>query len=219
MPVKATASRAPLLDRDSVRRRLAAPRPPFRRSDADLINPEARRRELAALGKALKPAAVLVPLVDRREGMTVLLTQRSPNLADHAGQISFPGGRIDPRDADATTCALREAQEEVGLEPGRIEIVGRLDTYVVRTGFEVTPVVGVLDPPAELKPDSTEVVGVFEVPLSFFLDPGNVRMDRREFKGTLRHFYVWPYLGYYIWGATAGMLVNLSEVLRPDAKR
>ncbi|MGQ0674840.1 MAG: CoA pyrophosphatase [Rhodospirillales bacterium] len=207
------------LDRATVRRRLSQPRASARRSDADLINPEARRRELAALGKALKPAAVLVPLVDRPGGMTVLLTQRSPNLADHAGQISCPGGRIDPCDADAVTCALREAREEVGLEPARIEVVGQLDTYVVRTGFEVTPVVGVLDPPAMLAPDPTEVVEVFEVPLSFFLDPANIRKDQREFKGALRHFYVWPYLGYYIWGATAGMLVNLSEVLRPEAAR
>ena len=207
------------LDRETVRRRLSTPRPSARRSDADLINPEARRLELAALGRTLKPAAVLVPLVDRPEGMTVLLTQRSPNLTDHAGQISFPGGRIDPCDTDATTCALREAREEVGLEPGRVEIVGRLDTYVVRTGFEITPVVGLLDPPGVLKPDPIEVVEVFEVPLSFFLDPGNVRKEPREFKGRLSHFYVWPYPGYYIWGATAGMLVNLSEVLRPDTIR
>jgi 8-oxo-dGTP pyrophosphatase MutT (NUDIX family) len=207
------------LDRETVRRRLSAPRAAISRSDADLIDPEARRRELAALGKTLKPAAVLVPLVDRPGEMTVLLTQRAPDLADHAGQISFPGGRIDPRDTDATTCALREAREEVGLEATGIEVVGRLDTYIVRTGFEITPVVGLIDPPASLRPDPTEVAEVFEVPLSFFLDRGNVRKDQREFKGAMRHFYVWPYLGYYIWGATAAMLVNLSEVLAGDASR
>jgi len=202
-----------MLNRVSIRERMASPRPPRERGDGDL-NPDFRRRELLAQGRGLRPAAVLVPLVDRPHGMTVLLTQRSPHLADHAGQVSFPGGRIEPHDPDPATAALREAQEEVGLAPDCVEVVGRLDTYVVRTGYEITPVVGVLDPPCALVHDPTEVAEVFEVPMSFILDPANVQLQQRVFNGAMRQFYVWPYPGYYIWGATAAMLVNLSEVLR-----
>jgi 8-oxo-dGTP pyrophosphatase MutT (NUDIX family) len=183
------------ITRETVRRRLAAPPARRERGDGDL-NPDLRRRELMAQGRTLRPAAVLV------------------HLADHAGQISFPGGRIEETDADATTCALREAQEEVGLPPASVEVVGRLDTYVVRTGYEVTPVVGLVDPPAALRPDPTEVAEVFEVPLEFFLDPANVELRERTINGMVRQFYVWPYQRHHIWGATAGMLVNLSEALR-----
>lgn len=202
-----------MLTRDAVRARLRSPRPPRERGDGDL-NPDFRRRELLAQGKTLRPAAVLVPLVDRPDGMTVMLTQRSPHLADHAGQVSFPGGRIEPGDPDADAAALREAEEEVGLRRESVEIVGRLDTYVIRTGYEVTPVVGLVAPPEMLKPDPTEVAEVFEVPMQFILDPANVELRHREIAGAMRQFYVWPYLGYYIWGATAAMLVNLSETLR-----
>jgi 8-oxo-dGTP pyrophosphatase MutT (NUDIX family) len=204
------------LNRESARTRLALPLDRRERGDGDL-NPEFRRRELLALGKTLRPAAVLVPLVDRPDGMTVLLTQRAANLADHAGQVSFPGGRIDPTDADATCAALREAEEEVGLPRASVEVIGRLDTYVIRTGYEVTPVVGVLDPPERFVPDPKEVARVFEVPLGFILDPGNVELRQREFNGAMRQFYVWPYQDHYIWGATAAMLVNLSEALRREA--
>ncbi|PWC32398.1 CoA pyrophosphatase [Azospirillum sp. TSO35-2] len=162
---------------------------------------------------ALREAAVLVPLVDRPEELTVIFTQRTATLSAHAGQISFPGGRMEPEDERPEDTALRETAEEIGLERGRIEIVGRLDTYVTRTGFRVTPVVGVVTPPFILTPDPTEVAEVFEVPLSFILDPSNPQRHSREFLGKPRWFYAFPYQQRYIWGATAGMLVNLRDVL------
>jgi 8-oxo-dGTP pyrophosphatase MutT (NUDIX family) len=160
-------------------------------------------------------AAVLVPLVMRPEGLTVLLTQRTQHLAAHAGQISFPGGKREESDADAIAAALRETEEEVGLPRDHVEVIGRLDTYVTSTGFEVTPVVGLVRAPFPMKADPVEVAEVFEVPLAFVLDRANHRRDSREFKGRRRVFYVLPYEGRYIWGATAGMLVNLAEVLVP----
>lgn len=161
----------------------------------------------------LTPAAVLVPLVLRPGGPTVLLTQRTDHLHDHAGQISFPGGRIEEQDASPEAAALRETQEEVGLDPSRIQLIGRLDTYVVRTGFEVTPTVGFVHPPFEIDPDPFEVADVFEVPLAFFMDRRNHRQGSREYRGTLRRFYVMEYQDRYIWGATAAMLVNLVDIL------
>ncbi|EWY41155.1 NUDIX hydrolase [Skermanella stibiiresistens SB22] len=162
----------------------------------------------------LREAAVLVPLVDRPGGMTIIFTQRTAHLAAHAGQISFPGGGREPDDADALACALRETSEEIGLAPEHVEVAGRLDTYVTRTGFEITPIVGFVRPPFTLRPDPYEVAEVFEVPLAFFLKPGAARKETRQFQGTQRYFYVFPYEHRYIWGATAGMLVNLVDVLR-----
>jgi 8-oxo-dGTP pyrophosphatase MutT (NUDIX family) len=163
----------------------------------------------------LKAAAVLVPIVEHADGLTVLLTKRTDHLADHAGQVSFPGGRIEPEDPDPEYAALREAREEVGLPAEQVEIVGRLDMYHTRTGYEVTPVVGLVRPPLSLLPDPYEVAEVFEVPLSFVLDPVNHELHQRELRGRMRTFYVLPYEGRYIWGATAAMLVNLAQVLRP----
>ena len=162
---------------------------------------------------ALRPAAVLVPIVDRPEGMSVLLTQRTPHLTAHAGQISFPGGRIEEGDPDATAAALRETEEEVGLSRDHITVIGRLDTYVTGTGFEITPIVGIVRTPFPLTIDPFEVAEVFEVPLSFVLDSRNHRRMTREFENRTRVFFVLPYEGRNIWGATAGMLVNLAEVL------
>lgn len=179
------------------------------RGDHDL-NPGMPRRD------RLVPAAVLVPLVDRPEGLTVLLTQRTDHLNAHAGQISFPGGRVEPDDPSHEAAALREAEEEIGLPPDRVEIIGRLDYYVVRSGFRVTPVVGFVDPSFPVRPDPFEVAEVFEVPLSFVLDTSNHETGTRMHNGQERTFYVLPYEGRYIWGATAGMLVNLCEVLALD---
>lgn len=177
-----------------------------RRGDQDL-NPDMTPR------LPLQAAAVLVPLMERAAGTTVLLTLRAAHLSDHAGQVSFPGGRIDPTDADAETAALREAEEEIGLPRSHVQLIGRLDTYVTRTGYEVIPCVGLVTPPLDLHPDPNEVAAVFEVPLSFFRDSRNRRRESRIFQGRERHFYVYPWEDRYIWGATAGMLSNLAEVL------
>jgi len=161
----------------------------------------------------LTPAAVLVPLVLRPEALTVLLTQRTDHLHDHAGQISFPGGRIEENDESPEAAALRETEEEVGLSHARIDLIGRLDTYIVRTGFEVTPAVGFVLPPFEIAPDPFEVAEVFEVPLSFIMDRANHQRRSREIHGAQRSFYVLQYEHRFIWGATAAMLVNLVDIL------
>jgi 8-oxo-dGTP pyrophosphatase MutT (NUDIX family) len=162
---------------------------------------------------ALRAAAVLVPLIDRPEGITILLTQRTAHLTAHAGQISFPGGRIEESDTDAFAAALRETEEEVGLPRDLVEIVGRLDTYITGTGFEITPVVGMIEPPYPLAIDPFEVAEAFEVPLSYILNRGNHQRVERESAGRRRRFFILPYQGRNIWGATAGILVNLAEVL------
>ena len=178
-----------------------------RRGDHDLNDPGMRP------SPPLIPAAVLVPLVEREEGYTVLLTERAADLSKHAGQISFPGGRIEDDDETPKHAALREAEEEIGLTTDFVDIVGSLDIYEVRTGFEVFPVVGLVQTGFDLRLDRNEVADVFEVPLSFVLDPANHERRSREFYGRLRHFYVLPFEDRYIWGATAGMLINLYEVL------
>jgi 8-oxo-dGTP pyrophosphatase MutT (NUDIX family) len=149
----------------------------------------------------------------RPEELTVLLTQRTQQLTDHPGQVAFPGGRVEPSDPDAVHAALREAEEEIGLPADHVSVIGRLDTYVTGTGYEVTPVVGLVRTPYPLRLHADEVADVFEVPLAFVLDTRNYERRSREVKGRTRNFYVLPFPGRYIWGATAGMLVNLAEVL------
>ena len=161
----------------------------------------------------LREAAVLVPIVERPEGLTMMLTQRTDHLDHHPGQISFPGGHIEDDDASPEDAALREAEEEVGLERTHVEIIGRLDQYVTRTGFSITPIVGLIDPSHSVSADEFEVADIFEVPLAFLLDANNHRRDSRIYKGTKREFYAMPFGDYYIWGATAGMIRNLYDVL------
>ena len=158
-------------------------------------------------------AAMLIPVIAHAQGLTVLFTQRTQHLKSHSGQVSFPGGRAEPGDASAEFTALREAQEEISLALERVEILGRLPEYHTRTGFRVTPVIGLIQPPLELTPDPREVESVFEVPLSFLLDPANRQRRTREFQGRSVGFYVFEYQGHMIWGATAGMLVNLHKML------
>ncbi|HPF59755.1 MAG TPA: CoA pyrophosphatase [Candidatus Competibacteraceae bacterium] len=164
--------------------------------------------------RALMPAAVLVPLVERTEGYTVLLTQRTDHLEHHAGQISFPGGRTEEEDASPVETALREAEEEIGLHRRHVvEIAGFLDLYQTVTGFLVTPVVGFITPPFELALDDFEVAEAFEVPLEFILDSRHHEHRSMLYKGQQRQYYVIPYENRFIWGATAAMLVNFAQRL------
>jgi len=174
----------------------------------------------AARAAARRPASVLVPIVTRPAELTVLLTRRTAHLRDHSGQISFPGGRAEPGDASVEATALREAHEEIGLEPARVEVLGRLSDYHTRTDFRVTPVVALVAPPFELRLDAHEVDEAFEVPLAFLLDPANHRRHAREFQGRRVPYFAIEYRDYYIWGATAGMLVNLYRHLAraPEAR-
>jgi 8-oxo-dGTP pyrophosphatase MutT (NUDIX family) len=169
-----------------------------------------------------RPAAVLVPLVQREGGLTVLLTQRTDHLHDHAGQVSFPGGRTDPGDRDARHTALREAQEEIGLPPERVEVLGQLPVYRTGTGYDVTPVVALVEPPLSLVLDAFEVAEAFEVPLPFLMNPAHHQRHAFEALGETRHFLSIPWRDpaathpgreYFIWGATAAMLRNLYRLL------
>lgn len=164
-------------------------------------------------GGDLRPAAVLIPLVARPDGVTVLLTQRTPHLAAHAGQISFPGGRLEPHDRDARAAALRETEEEIGLTHQHVQLLGELEEYGTVTGFRVTPVVGVVTPPFTLAPDPTEVAEIFEVPLDYILDPANRRHGVEQRDGVERDIYEIVFTSYRIWGFTARLLVRLVEAI------
>ena len=162
---------------------------------------------------ASTPAAVLIPLIVHPGELTVLFTQRTAHLKNHSGQVSFPGGRAEPGDASAEFTALRETEEEIGLAMQRVEVLARLPDYRTRTGFRVTPVIGLVAPPLELAPDPREVAEVFEVPLAFLLEERNRQRRTREFQGRQVGYYVFEYGSRVIWGATAGILVNLNRML------
>jgi 8-oxo-dGTP pyrophosphatase MutT (NUDIX family) len=162
-------------------------------------------------------AAVLVALVDRPDGLTVLLTERAPHLAKHAAQISFPGGRLEPSDPDVASAALREAQEEIGLDPGRVEVFGYLPDHLVISGFRVTPVLSLVTPPISLELNTEEVAEVFEVPIKHIFDPANHKARLRRVGDEDMLLYDIPWQGQNIWGATAGMLLTFVRMVQEDA--
>ena len=164
-----------------------------------------------AAGRKLKPAAVLMAIIDTAKGPQVILTERASTLKHHPGQIAFPGGKLDASDADATAAALRESHEEIGLAPDRVEILGCLAPHETVTGYSVSPFVGRVRAPFTPVSEIGEVAEVFTVPLAFLMDPANYRIERRRWQGAWRAFYVVPHGPYYIWGATARMLKGLAD--------
>ena len=178
----------------------------IRRGDLDLDPALWERAGVAAT----KPAAVLVPIVDRARP-TVLLTQRTAELASHAGQVAFPGGKIDPSDESPVAAALREAKEEVGLAPMLVEPIGYLDLYLTFSGFRILPTLARVKPDFQLTLNPREVTDAFEVPLEFLMEPANHRRKTRDWKGITREYYEMPFGERYIWGITAGILRNLYE--------
>ena len=168
--------------------------------------------------QALRDAAVLIPVVQRAHDYSVLLTVRSAALKHHGGQISFPGGRVEPGDRDAVAAALRETEEEIGIGAAQIEILGPLDPLATITGFKVLPVLGVIERLPSLTLDANEVASVFEVPLDFLLDRSNQQRIAREFGGRMRHYHLIEYGPHHIWGATASILVNLTDRLERAAR-
>jgi 8-oxo-dGTP pyrophosphatase MutT (NUDIX family) len=194
------------LTREAVATRLSGPAPA----------PESEDLHLIALkeGTRVTEAAVLVPLIYRSGQVHVLFTQRTAHLDDHAGQISFPGGRVEAGDASREQTALRETEEEIGLASGLVAVLGRLPEYEIPSGFRITPVVGWIEPPFALKPDPFEVAAVFEAPLDYFLEISHYQRREFRFRGRHRHYMAIPFEGRYIWGATAGMLYNLCRMFQ-----
>lgn len=191
---------------DSIAR--ALDRPAAASSDYDL-DPTARPAGLPRL----RAASVLAPLVERGSGLNVVLTRRATRLAHHPGQVAFPGGKQEPGDADAEAAALREAEEEIGLPRGAVQVLGAFDPHETVTHFLVTPFVGLVTAPFTPRLDRSEVDEVFEVPLAFVLDPANLQVHRRMWNGRWRQYYAIPYGPHYIWGATARILKALADRL------
>lgn len=213
LPIEAIAGEPPVaadrLNPAWLRQRFSGPPPNWL--------PEAHERALPSRADREPTAAsVLVPLVRRDSGLSVLLTQRTAHLTDHPGQISFPGGRAESYDSDAVDTALRESEEEIGLARRHVEVLGCLPHYLTGTGYCVTPVVALVQPPFEVVADPAEVAAIFEVPLAFLMNGANHQRLSVDLAGGRRSFYAMPYQGYYIWGATAGMLRNLFHFLRAE---
>jgi len=171
---------------------------------------------MPSLRDTIIDAAVLIPIIAHPTGPSVLMTVRTQRLKDHAGQIAFPGGRRDPGDTSPEDTALRETEEEVAIPRRSVRSIGRLATYNTRTGYSVTPIVGLIEPPINPRPEPTEVEEIFEVPLAFLLDRANHEKHERDVAGTKRQFYAMPYGRFYIWGATAGMIVSLTDTIGID---
>jgi 8-oxo-dGTP pyrophosphatase MutT (NUDIX family) len=183
------------------------------RDDEVFAAPATSDDAMDLVDRPLTSAAVLVPLVHGAKP-GVLLTLRAPHLRDHAGQVAFPGGRMEPEDASAEATALREAHEEIGLLPGQVELAGRLPDYVTGTAYRITPVLGLLPSGLALSPCEDEVAAIFTLPLSTLLDPAAPQRRQAEWRGRQREFWVWPHPEHYVWGATAAILVHLAQRLR-----
>lgn len=203
------------LDADRVRRKLAGTRMPRDPLDVDFTHIGTRMPEavIEGLRPKLRPAGVLVPIIEREQTLSILLTERSADLKHHAGQVSFPGGGMEAHDSDIAATALRETHEEVGIHPSEVDIAGFLEPTATITGFAVTTVVGFVQPTFELNPDPVEVRRVFEVPLTFLMDDRNARYSEREFGGSMVPVVSFEYGEHTIWGATAGIIIALSNIL------
>lgn len=199
------AALPPLIDPAMVAALLRLPPPPA--DPADLHMGEILQ------GAKVNDAAVLVPMVAHAGHVSLLFTQRTPHLAAHAGQISFPGGRVEISDASREDTALRETEEEIGLARRHVQVLGTLPEYSIPSGFRITPVVGWIETPFDTRPDPFEVAEIFEAPLAHFLDPARYQRHEYHFNGRHRHYVAIPYEGRYIWGATAGMLLSLARML------
>jgi 8-oxo-dGTP pyrophosphatase MutT (NUDIX family) len=205
--------------RSRILRRFAGSQPRHELADWRMLGLDAERmrRLQHHLPENPVPAAVLVPLVDRADGMTVLFTERASQLAKHAAQVSFPGGRVEPSDPDVASAALREAYEEIGLDAGRVEIIGYLPDHLVFTGYRVTPVLSLVTPPFDLAPNPDEVAGVFEVPIDFLFDPTNHKARLRRVGDEEMLLFDIPWGDKNIWGATAGMLLTFARMVNGEA--
>lgn len=200
------------MELSALRRRLAE-----EPSDAETVGILATSDDATDLiSGPLRPAAVLVPIL-HGDQPGILLTLRTPNLSAHAGQVAFPGGRIEPEDISPEAAALREAEEEIGLAPSHVEIAGRLPDYVTGTGYLITPIIGLLPEGLILTPSPDEVAEIFTLPLATLLDPTAPERRSRQFRGRERHYWVWPHERHHIWGATAAILVHLAARLRAQS--